>query len=98
MSSTGISSNKRRLKRVVAFDIVRAKLIEILDILKKTNYVFQYPKIEDEDGELFKAHVEAFLRKIFKGYDLKSEDEKKFFRLAEVVRSLTALMSDRKTN
>ena len=39
---------------------------------------------------------EIFLRKIFEGYDLKSEDEKEFFRLAEIVRSLTAMLSDRK--
>ena len=96
MSSTGMSSTKRRLKRAIALDIARAKLIEVLDILKKTNYVFQYPKIEDEDSEIFKSHADAFLRKIFEGYDLKSEDEKEFFRLAEIVRSLTAMLSDRK--
>ncbi|MDP3901986.1 MAG: hypothetical protein Q8Q21_00155 [bacterium] len=93
-SSTGMNSTKRRLKRIIALDITRAKLIEVLDILKKTNYVFQYPKIEDEDSEIFKSHIDAFLRKIFEKYDLKSEDEKEFFRLAEVVRSLAAMLSD----
>lgn len=90
--------NRNVMKRSLAVDIAKKKLSEAFNILCNTNYVLQHPKEEFTEMEIIKIftqHVDAFLRKTFNNFDLKSEDEKEFFRVMELIRSIIAIMNIR---